>query len=428
MNAKTETLIVIADDLTGANDTGVQFARQGLPTNVLLEGAVLADTGDAAVIVIDTNSRASATSDAYQKVQAVAKQAQQAGFRYFYKKLDSTLRGNIGAELQAILDLGLHDFAFVMPALPMNGRTTIGGHHLLHGIPVSATELAKDPKCPVAETVLPELLRQQTSVLVGHIGFTELLQGEAAIVGTLRKLIAAGCKIISCDGWLDEHFMLAARAVSTVSATVLWSGSAGLAGFLPELFGWNNRAANPKPPVVAIAGSVSAVTRVQVTQLLNEGFEWLEVEVADCLPWHPRKLMSCLNKALDHLAQGKNLVITSGYQPESIDKAQAIGATLGMSGMEVSNTTAEILGWLGSTILAQQEVAGVILTGGDTAVAVCRALGVTGIRVLEEVAPAIPLGEMKTAAGKTLRVVTKAGAFGEPDVLVKATYKLNCSN
>jgi len=79
---------------------------------------------------------------------------------------------------------------------------------------------------------------------------------------------------------------------------------------------------------------------------------------------------------------------------------------------------------MGATILRQQEVAGIIFTGGDTAVAVCRALGLTGIEVLEEVAPGIPIGEMRTAEGKKLWVITKAGAFGSPDALVKASQKL----
>ena len=147
--------------------------------------------------------------------------------------------------------------------------------------------------------------------------------------------------------------------------------------------------------------------------------------MANYLPWQPHELTPYLSAATSHLSQGKNLVITSGYQPDAIDKAMAVGAKLGMSGVEVSNTIAEILGWLGSTLLAQQEVAGAVLTGGDTAVSVCRSLGVTGIRVIEEVAPAIPLGEMKTATGKTLRVVTKAGAFGDADALLKATHKIS---
>lgn len=53
---------------------------------------------------------------------------------------------------------------------------------------------------------------------------------------------------------------------------------------------------------------------------------------------------------------------------------------------------------------------GVILTGGDTAKAVCRHLGVSGIQLLREVEPGIPLGRL---VGDTpLPVVTKAGAFG----------------
>lgn len=149
MDKNAKSMIVIADDLTGANDTGVQFARRRLQTEVLLEGSPLELSPGTAIVVVDTNSRAIASEQAYRKVQEVAEQAHAAGFRHYYKKLDSTLRGNVGIELKAILDIGIHDFAFVMPAFPKTGRTTIGGQHLLQGIPLSATEIAKDPKCPV---------------------------------------------------------------------------------------------------------------------------------------------------------------------------------------------------------------------------------------------------------------------------------------
>ena len=89
-------MIIIADDLTGANDTGVQFAIQGLHTEILLEGTSLSEQSEAAILVVDTNSRAIGAKEAYQKIQRIAKQAQQAGFKNYYKKIDSTLRGNIG--------------------------------------------------------------------------------------------------------------------------------------------------------------------------------------------------------------------------------------------------------------------------------------------------------------------------------------------
>jgi D-threonate/D-erythronate kinase len=422
LNEQAKSMIIIADDLTGANDTGVQFARQGMHTEVLLEGTTLSASSDAAIIVIDTNTRASVADKAYRQVQQIAKQAQAAGFLHYYKKLDSTLRGNIGVELQAILDLHLHDFAFVMPAFPKNGRTTVGGNHLLHGIPLSATEIARDQKTPVSETFLPELLRKQTGAKVGHIGITDLCQGQTAITAAIKRHLAAGCTFISCDAWLDEHFLVAARAVLKVSDHILWAGSAGLAECLPQLFGWKEKQ-KPQYPTLVVAGSISAITRDQVTQLLLNGYELIEIDVADYLK-QPHSPLPCLEKALALLEQGKNIVLASGYHLQAIEKSKTAGTKHGMSAFEVSEVTAKILGETGAAILRQQNVAGVILTGGDTASAVCQALGVTGIRILEEIAPAIPLGKMKTPEGKSFWVITKAGAFGNSDALVIASQKL----
>lgn len=152
--------------------------------------------------------------------------------------------------------------------------------------------------------------------------------------------------------------------------------------------------------------------------------ELLELDVADYLPWESSKALPLVQKACEKLDQGKRVVLASGYQPSAVERAKETGAKLGLTPVQVSESIAEILGWIGERILREKPVAGVILTGGDTAVSVCRALGVTGIRILEEVVPAIPLGEMKTDDGKLLRVVTKAGAFGNADALVIATRRL----
>ena len=339
------------------------------------------------------------------------------------KKIDSTLRGNVGLELKAILDLQLHDFAFVMPAFPKNGRTTIGGNHLLHGQPLEATEIARDPKCPVNETVLPKLLQQQSGVAVGHIGINEVCRGEEAIADTIRQYLADGCKIISCDAWLDEHFQLAAQAALQVSARILWSGSAGLAECLPQLLGLRPEVKNSKP-VLVVAGSVSSVTHRQITLLLEGGFELVEVQAAECFSNYASCIRPYERKTLDYMSRGKNVVLASGYQSESVEQTQSAGAKLGMSSVEISEAVAQILGLIGASVLRQQEVAGIILTGGDTAAAVCRELGVTGIRIIEELAVGIPLGEMQTAEGKILKVITKAGAFGSPDVLLTIAERI----
>ena len=406
--------MVIADDLTGANDTGLQFARTGLHTEVILAETNLTALPGSAV-VIDTGTRAFSPGAAYDKVQAVAKQAYAAGFQHFYKKLDSTLRGNIGSELNAILDLGNHDFAFVMPAYLKSGRSTVGGHQLVQGIPLAATEIAQDPKCPVHETVLPMLLAKQAECLVGHIGIEELGQGEEAIAASIQRHLTAGCRMISCDAWLEEHFTLAVRAILRTGKTVLWAGSAGLAEYLPSLLGLS-RISRQKPALV-IAGSVSSVTRGQIQQLVEHGFTLVEVEIAE-FPWTREQFQPYLQAALASITGGNHVIIASGYHPEAVARTKQAGIACGLSSAKTSEAVSEILGWLGAAVINQCETDSVVLTGGDTAAAVCQELGVTGIRIIKELAPAIPLGEMKTAQGKTLRVITKAGAFGSADVLV----------
>ncbi|HML32995.1 four-carbon acid sugar kinase family protein [Sporomusa sphaeroides] len=423
MKATSKGMIVIADDLTGANDTGVQFARQGMHTEVLLNDAALNATATADIIVVDTNSRAVPAPEAYARVQQAAQKAAAAGFAQYYKKLDSTLRGNVGMEIKAILDLNLHDFALVMPAFPKNGRITVGGNYLLNGAPLSTTEIARDPKTPVYETMLPELLRKQTGFKVGHIDFADISQGQEGIVQALRRHLNDGCRIISSDAWQDEHFLIVAQAAASLSEKILWSGSAGLAEVLPQLFHW---AAEPetRQPAFVIAGSVSSVTRGQVEQLVASGYEMIELEVAGYLSWQAGQPHPTLQQVQQALSAGRRIVLVSGYKADTVQQTQTAGEKLGMSLVAVGEKVAQILGWIGAEILRAQDISGVVLTGGDTAVAVCNALGVTGIRVLEEVTPAIPLGAMTTREGKQLLVVTKAGAFGAPDALVKAVKKL----
>ncbi len=99
-------IAIIADDLTGASDTGVQLARRGLHTIVALDPHQPASVPDCDVLVVDTDSRALTGPEAYATVARAVRKVMTAGYQPVYKKLDSTLRGNIGAELDAVMDEG----------------------------------------------------------------------------------------------------------------------------------------------------------------------------------------------------------------------------------------------------------------------------------------------------------------------------------
>src|SRR5699024_4782106 len=150
-------------DLTGANDTGVQFANQGLRTTVLFSDTTLKQTHvKDDVVVLNSDSRALEPKEAYQIVYQQASRLQEFGIKNIFKKIDSTMRGNIGYEADAVMDVFNYTTAFVVPAFPSSKRVTVNGRHYVDQVPLAETEFAHDPATPVKESYIPDLLRKQT--------------------------------------------------------------------------------------------------------------------------------------------------------------------------------------------------------------------------------------------------------------------------
>lgn len=419
-------IAVIADDLTGANDTGVQFAKQGLATLVLMSAAHFSGQAAADVVVLDTNSRALPASEAYAKAAEAARLVKAGGITTVYKKIDSTLRGNLGPEIDAIMDEGGQALAVVAPAFPKNGRVTVGGLHLLNGMPLEASEIARDPKMPVKESHMPTLLAAQTRRQVGHLGLKTVLQGEAAIAAELARLVKNGVQVVVADAWQDEQLRNIAKAIVASGLNTLWVGSAGLAEYLPAVLGLSGAPARPNP-VAVIAGSVSNVTRGQVAKLSERpDTSYIMVTPAALLTDAGRQaeIDRCFAAAAAAVQEGKNAVLASGYSDDIVAATREKAKALGLDGQQTGTVIADSLGEIGRRLAESLPLAGMVLTGGDIAVAVCAALGATGLKVTREVAPGIPVGELQGGRKAGLRVVTKAGAFGADDALVKALEAL----
>jgi uncharacterized protein YgbK (DUF1537 family) len=426
-HSSSNRIVVIADDLTGANDTGVQFAKQGLKTLVLIGVPGSPSELDEDVLVVDTQSRALPPTEAYQKVTETAllfKNRDQ--FQTIYKKIDSTLRGNLGTEIDAIMDVCGLELAIVAPAFPRNGRVTVGGCHFMGGAPLEATEIARDPLCPVTESHIPTLMAKQTKRSVGHVGIKSVIAGTEGILEAMRQIVATGRKILVCDAWQEEHLKMIALAAVRLEKPVLWVGSAGLAEYVPLALGLGAASAD-KIPVLVIAGSVSNVTRGQVARLRQR----TDVAYIEASPFAFLKPGSaraetdrCCHAALDAIRTGKDVVIVSADSDETVARTKEEGSSLGLSSLQTSEAVAAALGDLCRQIVLNAPLGGLVLTGGDIAVSCCRLLSASGISVIREVAPGIPVGVLKGGQCSGLKVVTKAGAFGAEDALCKAVDSL----
>jgi len=233
---------IIADDLTGAMDAGVGLARMGLDTVFILGGKLPSETS---VVVTSTDSRDDDPETAYRKVR---RQAHKLSDRYVYKKIDSTLRGNIGSELKAVIDaLGIEK-AVVSPAFPANKRSVVNGRLLVENVPVDRTAFAKDPVFPVTEAHIPTLLRRQSGLRVGSLSLDDIKKGPAHIS---RKITDSQEEVIVADATEQAHLRYIAEALATTAGSWLACGSAGLVMELPPALGYRFRVMKPVTPVIS---------------------------------------------------------------------------------------------------------------------------------------------------------------------------------
>lgn len=390
-------MAIIADDLTGAADSGVQLVRAGYRAAVVFCGSPVPLEDDLDAVALDTDSRAMPAGLAAKRVVEAAHAVRDASI--VYKKLDSTLRGPVAAELAAALEATGRRCAVVAPAFPAAGRTTVGGVQLVHGAPVHETGFKDDPKTPVREGHVPTLLAREIPE-VGILSAPDLADA-VKVRGSLDEF-----RGVVADAERDADLDALVRAVPDPSA-VLWAGSAGLAGALGRTYPGpcaGKAEVVPRPPargVLVVVGSLSGVAREQVGRLVEE-------RGCPAFPLAAGRLgalQETIREVWAALANGGCAALVS-------DEEQA-------SSEAVVEALAEAV-----ALLADDELfEALVLTGGDTAVGVARRLGAVGIKLEGEVEAGVPAGVLVGA--RPYRVVTKAGGFGDGGTLVRVVSSLS---
>lgn len=430
---------VIADDLTGANDTGVQFAKRGLNVSVMLapaSGPKAAFAADTDVLVLDTDSRSLDAESARRKVAEASRCVLAAGAKVVFKKIDSTLRGNLGAELDAVYDVFRPDFVVVAPAYPETGRLVREGRLFVHGTLVHETEFARDPKTPVAESYIPELLRRQTKHQVAVVPSAVLADGSCALEPVLRSSLTGGIRYLVCDSADDGDLERIVSLIGETAYSVVWAGSAGLARHLSAA--GPSAGIQPPPqfrkqggPVLAVIGSVSPRSRRQLDVLLGHpGVRGIRMEAFRLVSGAAER-----ERELSHAAEQAALVSRAGLHPvlysagdeEDVRLARDAGARSGMSGQAVSDAISRALGEAVSRLLGRigiNGIGGIVMTGGDTARQVCCSLRAAEFRLLDEVECGVPVGLLAVDGREPLPAVTKAGGFGSDQALLRALESL----
>jgi uncharacterized protein YgbK (DUF1537 family) len=406
-------LCIVADDLTGACDTGACFAQRGLVTMVALRpGLDLTNLSRAApdVLVLSTESRYLPVDDAVQAIGVAADTVLRAsgdftdGGARVYKKIDSVLRGHPGAELAALM-VGLHiDRALVVPAFPAQGRTTADGTQYVRGKPLEQTVFAGEVTSGDLRIVFAQ---PHGGVRICYVALSDIRRGHAHLCEALNQ---AGPCVFVADAETDVDLAALTRAALQCGIR-LWCGSAGLATALAgrlEVTPARSARADLKQntgAVLAVAGSQHPATMRQIDAARELGMAVLQAPLEFVQTDLPGAVTQLVESAAACLAQGDDVILTTTGMPDS---------PLG------KHWIAKRLGAVASQLLTRAAVAGLVLTGGDIAAAVCAALGAQVLELDGEVQPGIAIGRLFDGARPGLTVVTKAGGFGDDQALVFA--------
>ena len=416
---------IVADDLTGAMDSGVQLLGS-VPVVVEVgpeaAGAAAAPAGTA--LVINTQSRGAGATAAAARVRAACARLQQEGRAAWFKKLDSTLRGNLGAELAAMHAALGPCTILCTPALPAQGRTVVAGELRVHGQPVMSTPY-RDEIVPGAgpaggSAVLDVVRRQWPACRAVRLAAPA---DERELAGALRS----GADLVAADAAGDAHLrqlVAAARRTPRCGRRLLWAGSAGLLRALATPAAGASRELSAAAPLLLVAGSRRTLAQAQLRAALAAARRHLSLCLQAPAAHHREPLWNiaggggsvvaeraaALARAAQTLAAGGDLFLWAA-PPAAAARSEAVSVAL-----------ADLAG----DVLAASAVQprSLMLVGGDTAYACLRRLGIGAVALAGEAEPYVPWGRVVAGPWEGTAVISKAGGFGDRATLERIHARL----
>ena len=373
-------------------------------------------------IMYPTDSRGVSSETAYNRVYNVTNLLKNQEVKVYAKRIDSTLRGNVGSETDALLDaLGPDYIAICAPCFPASGRVVIGGYMMVNGLPLHKTEAALDPKTPVSTSDVKNIFEAQSRYKVGSIQMNDMMDGKHALADRIRECVTAGCRIIVMDCVTQEDLDLIADAAITSKIK--------FAAVDPGVFTSTVARKQIVPPnkekknkILAVVGSVNPVTRKQMEAL------WLTQRTAhnifisaerflegeDC---REEEIRRAVNEVLEAGKSYDILTVTGdGIYPENrVDfKKFEAGFSGGVDEMTrlICDSFAEITRRI---FINNSSFQGIYSSGGDITVAICQKFHTAGLCLLDEVLPLAAYGTFLKGDFEGVSIITKGGMVGEPD-------------
>lgn len=419
-------MLIIADDFTGALDTGVRFAESGASVCVTQDRNIrFSDVSDkTTVLVVDTESRHISSEDAYERVYRLCLQAKAAKIKYIYKKTDSVLRGNIGSELSAVLAAEEKDRLHFVPAFPKMGRTTVNGIHCVGGVPVSETSFGKDPFDPLRTADIGELIHMQSKV--GVLNVHDIDRIERCVTDSKEKK-----NVVVYDAAEEVDMIKIASKLSLNDDVNLFAGCAGFAGYLAERLSEElsagDEAGKIKPftvkKLLVICGSMNPVTLAQLDHAEKRGFLRIRPDTRMKLEKGYQDTDEGRDRIEDIVEYCRNndRVIIDANDPggSTSEYAKSIGIDKETERSRISNS----LGRIAKAVIDNVDDVMLFVTGGDTVIGFMDSIGEQKLTPMTELSDGVALSGFEYGR-KKYHIITKSGGFGNEKLITDLADRL----
>lgn len=404
-------LLIIADDFTGALDTGVQFASSGSVTSVItdINFNINSVEDNIQILVIDSETRHLGINDAYEIVFEIVKKAKEYGIPYIYKKTDSALRGNVGSELEAVLKASGVEVLSFIPAFPKVGRTTKGGIQYINEIPVHESVFGNDPFEPVINSYIPNIIKEQSSINV------EVIDRDKMAESYSNPTIAV------YDAESDEELRNIARELRLSNRIKVTAGCAGFANVLSEYF-YNDDSEDGKlkfqQSFLVLCGSVNPITKRQLDYAELNGFKRLRIKAYQKLDseyFESTEGEKVIEQWVQVIKNNKRCIVDTN-DLEGMEETIEYGNKKNMSIEQIRLTISSNLGLIGKKLWDKGIRCTILFTGGDTLLGFMNKMGIHKMTPICELSHGTVLSEI-VLAGEKLQVISKSGGFGSEDIL-----------
>ena len=438
----------VADDLTGATTVGVLLSRSGIKTAAIFSDSGLDQNGRLSQydgLIVSTDSRSLSKDQAYAEVQKATRGLKALGIQQFSKRTDTTLRGGIGTEIDAMLDeLGAEYVAIMVPSMPKSRRIMVGGFSLIEGVPLIKTQVFNDVKTPVRENYIPRLISEQSIRQVGLVTIDSVMSGQATLQAALAESRAAGNQIILVDAVSEEDVEAIAAALMALEWKVLSVDPGALTEKLAlhqcdvhEMAqdSWQKEVQQltksaPNKMVIIAAGSATEVTKKQMENLCADKRNLrVHLNAIDLILNTDEAIRDALDVLVETIRKhpkAKSIIIETALKGRRLDLNKTdnkYNLALGECSKRINVALGEIVGQLINRI-GKEKVAGLYMTGGDTMVNVCSRLHVQSIELIDYVIPQTDIGRFIDGEYKGMPFICKGGMTGNDNIVSEIVERL----